>query len=108
MTLVLAASDGLEVQVNCESVPIAGDRTRLVAMTGSTLTDLTNGAVQPLYHQVRNLSIEGRLMILYFLNPSVNQEVYSWPGIDEERVDLRASIRFKPKRFVLNEMPDTQ
>jgi isopenicillin N synthase-like dioxygenase len=106
VTLHYASDPGLEVRLNGAIRPMVMPRETLLLMPGSVMTALTNAAVPPLYHQVRNLHLMDRVSLMYFVNPTLDKPVYAWsaaPG--EAAVDLRDTIRRNPSTFGLADVP---
>jgi isopenicillin N synthase-like dioxygenase len=102
VTLVHGAKPGLELFLDGEVVPIATAEDELVVMPGSVLTMLTGGAVEPMYHQVRNLGLPDRRSVMYFVNPEMNEPILPWVGKNH---DLREAVRSSPNSFGLPDTP---
>jgi isopenicillin N synthase-like dioxygenase len=102
VTFLHATAPGLEIYVNDEVQPMLPGPDEVVIMPGSVLTALSNGAIPPLYHQVRNHGLDDRQAIMYFVNPEVDEPLYSWgEAADGERVDIRAHVQNAPTMFGL-------
>lgn len=86
-------------------VPMLPAEDEIVIMPGSVLTALTDGAIQPLYHQVRNHGLDDRQSIMYFVNPEIDEPLHSWVAGDGDKVDLREQVRSAPSMFGL---PDVE
>ena len=54
------------------------DPDEIVIMPGSVLTALSGGKIPPLYHQVRNHGLDDRQSLMYFVNPEVDEPLFSW------------------------------
>jgi isopenicillin N synthase-like dioxygenase len=104
VTLHHASGPGLEVRLDGHTRPMAVPPEALLLMPGSVMTELTEAAVPPLYHQVRNLHIAGRISLMYFVNPALDQPVHAWTGGDQT-IDLRDRIRSNPSMFGLVDVP---
>ena len=105
LTVHHANAPGLEVRVDGEMVPHDPKPGEVLVMPGSVMTDLTGGAVAPLYHRVRNHRIAGRTSLMYFVNPSLQEPVYPWAGDGVGLTDLRDKIRSNPGMFGLVDVP---
>jgi isopenicillin N synthase-like dioxygenase len=105
VTIHYANSPGLEAKIGGEYRPVDLDPDTLLLVPGSILTGLTSGKVPPLYHRVRNHHVVGRGSLMYFVNPSLEQPVYSWSGTGERGEDLREKIRSNPSTFGLPDVP---
>ncbi|MET7808447.1 2OG-Fe(II) oxygenase family protein [Micromonospora chersina] len=104
ITIQHATAPGLEVVVDGVGRPVATDPRQVLVMPGSVLTDLSGGRISPLYHQVRNCHHAGRIFLMYLVNPSLREPVYSW--LDEAgTVDLREKVRSNPSMFGLTDVP---
>ena len=104
ITIQHATAPGLEVVVDGVGRPVLTGPRQVLVMPGSVLTDLSGGRVPPLYHQVRNHEHTGRISLMYFVNPSLREPVYSW--LDETgKVDLREKVRSNPSMFGLADVP---
>jgi isopenicillin N synthase-like dioxygenase len=104
VTVLHATAPGLELYVNDEIKPMLPAADEIVIMPGSVLTALSGGKIQPLYHQVRNHCLgEGeRQSIMYFVNPEIDEPLYSWLDSPEgERVDIREHVQNAPSMFGL-------
>jgi isopenicillin N synthase-like dioxygenase len=102
ITLLTADGPGLEI-VGPEgiSIPETGQDQMLV-MAGSVLTAMTGGAVEPVYHQVRNHRLNRRVSIMYFVNPDVGSPVT--PFVHNEHnagVDIAEQVRRNPEKYGL-------
>lgn len=110
VTVLHANAPGLEIYAegfdSANVKPMLPDHDEVVIMPGSVLTALTGGAVQPLYHQVRNHALDNRQSIMYFVNPEIDEPLYSWVETEGgEPVDLREQVRNAPSMFGL---PDVE
>jgi isopenicillin N synthase-like dioxygenase len=102
LTFRHANAPGLEIYVNDEVVPMLPDADEVVMMPGSVLTALSGGKIAPLYHQVRNHCIDDRQSLMYFVNPEVDEPLYSWiDAPDGSRADIRAHVQNAPTMFGL-------
>jgi isopenicillin N synthase-like dioxygenase len=105
VTVLHATAPGLEIYgdgENGSAQPFLPDHDEIVIMPGSVLTALSGGKIQPLYHQVRNHGLDDRQSIMYFVNPVVDEPLYSWiDNADGEREDLREHVQNAPKMFGL-------
>ncbi|MEO9138468.1 MAG: 2OG-Fe(II) oxygenase family protein [Jatrophihabitans sp.] len=106
VTVLHATAPGLEIYADGEhsdSVkPMLPDADEIVIMPGSVLTALSGGAIQPLYHRVRNHGLDDRQSIMYFVNPEIEEPLYGW--VDDEagtRVDIREHVQNAPSMFGL-------
>ena len=108
LTVLHATAPGLEIYPHdengleaTEAMPMLPAENELIIMAGSVLTALTGGRVRPLYHRVRNHGIGGRQSIMYFVNPEIDEPLYSWVGGEEEGIDLRGRVRDAPLKYGL-------
>jgi len=102
VTVLHATAPGLEIYVNDEAQPMLPAKDEIVIMPGSVLTALSAGKIEPLYHQVRNHGLDDRQSIMYFVNPVVDEPLYSWlESADGERADIREHVQNAPKMFGL-------
>jgi isopenicillin N synthase-like dioxygenase len=102
VTVLHATAPGLEIYVGDEAQPFLPERDEIVIMPGSVLTALSAGKIEPLYHQVRNHGLDDRQSIMYFVNPVVDEPLYSWlESADGERADIREHVQNAPKMFGL-------
>jgi isopenicillin N synthase-like dioxygenase len=104
VTVLHATAPGLELYVNDDVLPMLPAADEIVIMPGSVLTALSGGKIQPLYHQVRNhcLGAGERQSIMYFVNPEIDEPLYSWLDSPEgERVDIREHVQNAPSMFGL-------
>ncbi|KAH8894731.1 2OG-Fe(II) oxygenase [Thozetella sp. PMI_491] len=104
LTLLHATTPGLEIYAEGEDsetvLPILPERNQVLVMPGSTLTTLSSGAIKPMYHRVRNHGLSRRQSIMYFINPELDEPLYSW--IDAEKsVDIREYVQNAPLMFGL-------
>ena len=109
VTVLHANAPGLEIYAegeHSEAVqPMLPAHDEVVIMPGSVLTALSGGAIQPLFHQVRNHCLDDRQSIMYFVNPEIDAPLYAWtPGPNGEREDIRDYVRNAPKMFGLPEV----
>lgn len=100
ITILHATGPGLEIVVNGSVQPITTGFDELLVMAGSILTTLSNDTIPPLYHQVRNLRLDCRQSVMYFVNPELSKPLYSWASTDDRR-DLRDAVRSNPLMFGL-------
>ena len=102
VTVLHATAPGLEIYVNDEVQPMLPDSDEVVIMPGSVLTALSGGKIAPLYHQVRNHGLDDRQSIMYFVNPEVDEALFSWiASPDGTRVDIREHVQNAPTMFGL-------
>lgn len=106
VTVLHATAPGLEIYADGfdsdrvqPTLPAADE---VVIMPGSVLTALSSGAIEPLYHQVRNHGLDDRQSIMYFVNPEIDEPLYGWVDTaDGERVDIREHVQNAPSMFGL-------
>jgi isopenicillin N synthase-like dioxygenase len=102
VTVLHATAPGLEIYANGEVKPMLPETDEIVIMPGSVLTALSGGKIEPLYHQVRNHGLDDRQSIMYFVNPEIDEPLYSWlDSGDGERVDIREHVQNAPSMFGL-------
>jgi isopenicillin N synthase-like dioxygenase len=104
LTVLHATAPGLEIFIDECAGPLLPAPDEVVVMPGSVLTALTGGRVAPLYHQVRNHNLgEGeRQSLMYFVNPEIDEPLYSWAASDRgERIDIRPHVQNAPSMFGL-------
>jgi isopenicillin N synthase-like dioxygenase len=104
VTVIHATAPGLEIYadgVGGEAQPFLPEHDEIVIMPGSVLTALSGGKIEPLYHQVRNHGLDDRQSIMYFVNPVVDEPLFSWLDVDGEREDIREHVQNAPKMFGL-------
>ena len=106
VTVLHATAPGLEIYAGGEHSdvvkPMLPGPDEIVIMPGSVLTALSNGAIQPLYHQVRNHGLDDRQSIMYFVNPEVDAPLFAWvESEDGTRADIREAVQNAPKMFGL-------
>ncbi|MET8081362.1 2-oxoglutarate and iron-dependent oxygenase domain-containing protein [Streptomyces sp. NPDC005303] len=106
VTVHYASGPGLEVRLDGMIKPLEAADESVLLMPGSVMTGLTSGAIQPLYHQVRDLAVPDRVSLMYFVNPSLDKPVHPWSGEPDTSVDLRDAIRSRPLAFGLPHVPD--
>jgi isopenicillin N synthase-like dioxygenase len=105
VTVLHATAPGLEIYADGDVKPMLPAADEVVIMPGSVLTALSGGKIEPLYHQVRNHGLDDRQSIMYFVNPEIDEPLYSWTtGADGEREDIREHVRNAPKMFGLPEV----
>lgn len=104
ITLHYASGPGLEARLDGDIRPITIPPDALMLMPGSVMTELTEGALPPLFHQVRNLHVPERVSLMYFVNPAIDRPIYAWTARDQA-VDLRDTIRRNPSMFGLVDVP---
>jgi isopenicillin N synthase-like dioxygenase len=91
ITLVTPNKPGLEIEIDGTMRPEQGDGRDMVIMPGSLLTAMTGGDIQPLYHQVRNFMLPGRLTVLYFVNTPFAGDVTPYVrNATNRKVDMAA------------------
>jgi isopenicillin N synthase-like dioxygenase len=102
VTVLHANAPGLEIYANDEVRPMLPAADEVVIMPGSVLTALSGGKIPPLYHQVRNHCLDDRQSIMYFVNPEVDEPLYSWvDSPDGSREDIREHVQNAPTMFGL-------
>jgi isopenicillin N synthase-like dioxygenase len=106
VTVLHSTADGLEIYAEGEHSdtvqPMLPGPGEIVIMPGSVLTALSGGRIQPLYHQVRNHGLDDRQSIMYFVNPEIDEPLYSWvESADGELVDIREHVQNAPSMFGL-------
>jgi isopenicillin N synthase-like dioxygenase len=104
VTVLHATAPGLEIYTSDGVKPMLPAADEIVIMPGSVLTALSGGKIEPLYHQVRNHCLgEGeRQSIMYFVNPEIDEPLYSWlDSAEGERVDIREHVQNAPSMFGL-------
>ena len=102
VTVLHATAPGLEIYVGDDVRPTLPAADEVVIMPGSVLTALSGGAIEPLYHQVRNHGLDDRQSIMYFVNPEIDEPLHSWTDtVDGERVDIREHVQNAPSMFGL-------
>jgi isopenicillin N synthase-like dioxygenase len=106
VTVLHATAPGLEIYAegeHSENVrPMLPDADEVVIMPGSVLTALSGGAIQPLYHRVRNHGLDDRQSIMYFVNPEIDEPLFGWvESGDGERADIREHVQNAPSMFGL-------
>jgi isopenicillin N synthase-like dioxygenase len=101
VTVLHANGHGLEIFIDGEqATPMLPASNEIVIMPGSVLTALSAGAIPPLYHQVRNHGLDDRQSLMYFVNPEVDEPLYSWVA-GGARTDIRAHVQNAPSMFGL-------
>jgi isopenicillin N synthase-like dioxygenase len=102
VTVLHANGAGLEIFLGEDETvtPMLPAADEVVIMPGSVLTALSGGAIPPLYHQVRNHGLDDRQSIMYFVNPEVEQPLYSWVA-GEAQTDIREHVKNAPSMFGL-------
>ena len=107
VTVLHATAPGLEIYPDSDAAsttvkPMLPDADEIVIMPGSVLTALSGGQIQPLYHQVRNHGLDDRQAIMYFVNPEIDEPLYSWTDdADGKRTDIREHVQNAPSMFGL-------
>jgi isopenicillin N synthase-like dioxygenase len=106
VTVLHSTAPGLEIYANgCDSdtvKPMLPGPREIVIMPGSVLTALSGGRIQPLYHQVRNHGLDDRQSLMYFVNPEIDEPLFSWvETADGERIDIREHVQNAPSMFGL-------
>jgi isopenicillin N synthase-like dioxygenase len=102
LTVIHGTAPGLEIFIKDEASSGMTDENEVIIMPGSLLTRISGGDIPPLYHQVRNLNLDHRMSIMYFVNPELTEPVMTWkdaPGQEQE--DLREMARLNPLPFGL-------
>ena len=111
LTLWHSRKPGLEVFPHAAEAgtPVTVDEDRVLVMPGSLLTLLTGGDVAPLYHRVvRSTGADGRLALMYFVNPTTTQPLYSYkPGPDGTVEGIAAIGARNPEHFGLPVLDQT-
>ena len=100
ITILHATRPGLEIFVNGSAQPITTGCDEVLVMAGSILTTLSGDTIPSLYHQVRNLQLNSRQSVMYFVNPELSEPLYSWASTEDRR-DLRDAVRSNPLMFGL-------
>jgi isopenicillin N synthase-like dioxygenase len=102
VTVLHSTAPGLEIYLGEDVQPMLPDHNQVVIMPGSVLTALSGGAIEPLYHQVRNHGLDDRQSIMYFVNPEIDEPLFSWvESADGSREDIRAHVTNAPSMFGL-------
>jgi isopenicillin N synthase-like dioxygenase len=106
VTVLHSNAPGLEIYAGGTAdptvTPILPDTDEIVIMPGSVLTALSGGAIEPLYHQVRNHGLDDRQSIMYFVNPEVEEPLFAWvDSADGSRADIREHVQNAPTMFGL-------
>ena len=103
VTVLHANGAGLEIFLGTddEATPMLPAADEVVIMPGSVLTELSGGAIPPLYHQVRNHGLDDRQSIMYFVNPEVDAPLYAWTDKDQTGKDIREHVQNAPSQFGL-------
>jgi isopenicillin N synthase-like dioxygenase len=105
-TIVSSDGAGLELETDGVMTPFGFPGDELILMPGSLMTALTGGWMPPLYHQVRNHHIAGRLSLLYIVNLEVDGEVEPLAVAEgAEGADLKSQARLNAVRFGLPQAP---
>jgi isopenicillin N synthase-like dioxygenase len=109
LTLVTPNAPGLEIEAGGRMQSEPCDGSSMIIMPGSLLTAMTGGEIQPLYHQVRNHMVPGRLTLLYFVNTPFSGTVAPYvrnhtnSGVDMAELAAQKCILFgkpPPKALV--------
>lgn len=102
VTVLHATAPGLELYAGDEAKPMLPGPDEIVLMPGSVLTALSGGAIEPMYHQVRNHGLDDRQSLMYFVNPEVDAPLYGWVDApDGTRADIREHVQNAPTMFGL-------
>jgi isopenicillin N synthase-like dioxygenase len=107
VTVLHATAPGLEIYPDggtdgATVQPMLPGPDEIVIMPGSVLTALSGGQIEPLYHQVRNHGLDDRQSIMYFVNPEIDEPLYSWiDNADGVRTDIREHVQNAPSMFGL-------
>lgn len=105
-TVLTADAPGLEIEVAGRMLPVEFPDGRLLLMPGGLLSDMTGGAVPPLFHQVRNLRLPSRLSFLYQVNPQSDGFLAPFVVSDQNReADIAARAREVGRSFGLPPAP---
>jgi isopenicillin N synthase-like dioxygenase len=106
LTILTSDGPGLEVEVEGRMLPITFEPGQLLVMPGSLLTSMTDGLVQPLFHQVRNHRRPRRMSVLYLVNPRLDRPLAPFVTNDTNRdLDVAAQARTSVQMFGLPELP---
>lgn len=105
LTVIHTTRPGLEIlPVGGEQpMPVTTSTDEVLIMPGGVMTDLTDGKIPPLDHQVRNHGLADRMAIMYFVNPELTSRLVPWTG--DTSVDLRDKVRTRPAAFGLPDVP---
>jgi isopenicillin N synthase-like dioxygenase len=107
VTVLHATAPGLEIYPGGDAAsgtvqPMLPGPDEVVIMPGSVLTALSGGKIEPLYHQVRNHGLDDRQSLMYFVNPEIDEPLYSWiDNAEGERTDIREHVQNAPSMFGL-------
>ncbi|MEV4313431.1 2OG-Fe(II) oxygenase family protein [Actinocrispum sp. NPDC049592] len=102
ITLLTADGPGLEIVDGQRISAPRTEKDEVLVMAGSVLTAMTGGAVDPVYHQVRNHRLDRRISIMYFVNPDVGAPIV--PFVHNEHnagVDIADQVRRNPEKYGL-------
>ena len=106
LTVVTADAPGLEIEVGGQMRPVEFRQGQLILMPGSLLTDMTGGAIPPLFHQVRNRHCSTRMSLLYQVNPQVEGGIRPFIVNDYNRhLDIAERARQIGRSFGLPQAP---
>ncbi|MER7210332.1 2OG-Fe(II) oxygenase family protein [Streptosporangium sp. NPDC000239] len=106
VTVIHTTAPGLEIWPDGECLPVEMAPDEVVLMPGSVFAELTGGKVGALDHQVRNLGLDRRMSLMYFVNPELTEPLYPWVRTEGEApADLRDKIRSHPATFGLPHVP---
>ena len=107
LTVVTATGPGLEIEIETETgrryQPAQLAENEMLIMPCSLLTLMTGGAIQPLFHQVKNSFLkEPRYSMMFFVNPESDQVLEPWIRNDSNRdADVIAEANALPMKFGL-------
>jgi len=108
LTVWHSAKPGFEIFPHDSEIgtPVTLDDEHMLVMPGSLLTLLTGGDIAPLHHRVvRSAASEGRMALMYFVNPTAQQPLYSYkPGTGAELEDIAAIGARNPQHFGLPQL----
>jgi isopenicillin N synthase-like dioxygenase len=100
LTIIWTSASGLELMLDGKPVAVTFEPDEVLVMPGSVLTDLTGGAIPPLFHQARNHGHESRKSIMYFASPEVDNPIEPFVVTDHNRdLDIRERIIKNPQDF---------
>jgi isopenicillin N synthase-like dioxygenase len=105
LTILHASQPGLEINCAGHAEPIAFLPNELLVLPGSMLTLISDNQVPPLFHRVRSLGVVGRVSVMYFVNPQIDEPVRGWAKDGSQTKDLRETIRNRPIEFGLPKVP---
>ena len=108
VTLVTATGPGLEIELEDGYQPVELAADEMLVMPGSLLTLMTGGAVQPLFHQVKNsFRKDPRYSMMFFVNPDGDQVLEPWVRNETNAgIDIIAEANKLPLKFGLPTLVD--